>query len=328
MNLQEIIDNFDTNGAAEYEGIFGLPFDTNNANIVLLPVPWEATVSYGHGTVDGPQAILEASYQVDLFDPHVKDAWKAGIAMDEISEHWVNKSKSLIEKHDPSIITPVSHELNNWVAEKATTFLNNNKLVGLIGGEHSSPYGLIKVLSEKHKNLSILQVDAHADLRIAYEDFEHSHASIMYNVIQLDGVKKLTQVGIRDYCDQEAEIINNNNKVTCFFDHEMKSNLYGGENWKSICTKIINSLTDEVYISFDIDGLDPKLCPHTGTPVPGGLEYEQAVFLLNELAHSGKKIVGFDLSEVAPGEDEWDGNVGARMLYKLCNFMSRSNGLI
>ena len=149
----------------------------------------------------------------------------------------------------------------------------------------------------------------------------------MFNALKIKNVSKLVQVGIRDYCQAEYDIIKNSNgRVETFFDRDIRHRQYEGESWKQICTDIISRLPDQVYISFDIDGLDPKLCPNTGTPVAGGFEFEQAVYLLQKLAESGKKIIGFDINEVAPGETEWDANVGARLLFRMANLMARSNG--
>jgi agmatinase len=200
--------------------------------------------------------------------------------------------------------------------------------VGLVGGDHSTPLGFMEALAEKHSEFGILQIDAHCDLRKAYEGFEFSHASIMYNALKLRQVKKLVQVGIRDWCEEENNYIRSSKgRVVTFFDHAMKRSLYEGTSWKSLCDKIVSQLPKNVYVSFDIDGLDPKLCPSTGTPVPGGLEFEQAVYLIEQVVRKGKKIIGFDLNEVAPGADEWNGNVGARMLYKMCNLAAASNNL-
>jgi agmatinase len=199
-------------------------------------------------------------------------------------------------------------------------------LVGLIGGDHSTPYGFIQALAERYDSFGILQIDAHCDLRNAYEGFTFSHASVMFNAIQIKNVSHLVQVGIRDFCEEELQVINQNKKITTFFDANLKKENYEGQNWKKQCDAIIKALPNKVYISFDIDGLDPKLCPNTGTPVPGGLEFEHAVYLFTQLQMKGKKIIGFDLNEVAPGKDEWDANVGARMLFKLCHLLIKSNG--
>ena len=148
----------------------------------------------------------------------------------------------------------------------------------------------------------------------------------MYNVLKtVPSVKQLVQVGIRDYCDEEFQMIENSGgRITTFFDRDIKTAQFEGETWKSVCTKIIDQLPAKVYISFDIDGLDPKLCPNTGTPVPGGFDTEQIFYLFRLLHQSGRQIIGFDLNEVSNGIHGLDGIdaiVGARVLYKLCNYM-------
>src|SRR5690606_6032202 len=154
-----------------------------------------------------------------------------------------------------------------------------------------------------------------------------SHASIMYNALNIPQIEKIVQVGIRDFCEQEVEVVKSSNgRVRVFTDMDLKAKEFEGENWKKICQEIIAELPQKVHISFDIDGLYPWYCPHTGTPVPGGLAYEKATYLLSQLVESGKEIIGFDLVEVAPGEDDWDGNVGARLLFHLCGVFAKSQG--
>jgi agmatinase len=327
--------------------IFSLPFKEEDAALVLLPVPWEVTVSYRQGTARGPEHIFDASMQVDLYDPDNVGGWKKGFFMLPIDRNirkkgdYLRQCAELIISHlidggevcDNEQLSEKLEEVNqggemmcNWVHEMTLNLLKQGKKVGLIGGDHSTPFGFIKALTEVHGEIGILQIDAHADLREAYEGFTYSHASIMYNVLhQIPQVKKLVQVGIRDYCDEElAIIVDNSNRVTTFFDKDIKAQQYEGATWKQICDKVINSLPQKVYISFDIDGLDPKLCPNTGTPVPGGFEIEQVLYLFHQLKLSGKELVGFDLNEVSCGEHSGDGIdaiVGARALYKLCNLL-------
>jgi len=339
MNKHEKILGFDPNGVAlEGANIYGLPFTADESEIVILPVPWEVTVSYRGGTASGPAAILEASAQVDLFDADVPEAWKAGIHLLEPDADIAETSKELrdrAEKHIESLsageeiagedvlqsINEACRNLNFQVEEKAGEWLDKGKILGLLGGDHSTPLGFMHALAKRHSDFGILQLDAHCDLRNAYEGFEFSHASIMYNALKIPQVSKLVQVGIRDYCQAEADIINESNgRVIAFFDDRLKYERYEGKTWKDQVAEIISNLPQNVYVSFDIDGLDPKLCPNTGTPVAGGMEYHEAVYLLKTLAFSGKTIIGFDLNEVAPGEDEWDANVGARLLFKLCVF--------
>jgi agmatinase len=142
----------------------------------------------------------------------------------------------------------------------------------------------------------------------------------MYNALKNQNITALTQVGIRDYCQEEIEYIGNSRgRVRTFFDRDIQMAKIEGMSWAKECDRIIATLPDKVYISFDIDGLSPELCPNTGTPVPGGLSFAEAIFLIERVALHKKQIIGFDLNEVSPGSDgDWDANVGARLLFQLC----------
>jgi agmatinase len=161
------------------------------------------------------------------------------------------------------------------------------------------------------------------DLRIAYEGFTYSHASIMYNALQIPQISKIVQVGIRDFCEQEVEVALKD-RVLVHTDMDLKQEAFEGKTWQQQCDQIIAALPDKVCISFDIDGMYPWYCPNTGTPVPGGFSFEQAAYLFSRLAATDKEIIGFDLVEVAPGDDDWDGNVGARMLFHMCGAFAKS----
>ncbi len=342
------LSNFDPNSVGlKSNNIFGLPFKEDEAELVLLPVPWEVTISYRDGTSRGPENIYHASMQIDLYDPDVVDGWKKGFHMlpvdkiirkksdylrqcaELIISHLVeggivSENEQLSEKLDE--VNKGGEMLQSWVKEMTGRLLKEGKKVGLIGGDHSTPLGFIQALSEVHSDFGVLQIDAHADLRNAYEGFTYSHASIMYNVVNtIPQVKKLVQVGIRDYCDEELMMIRENpSRIATFFDKDIKEAQYEGTTWKQICENIVAELPEKVYISFDIDGLDPKLCPNTGTPVPGGFELEQVFYLFKVLKASGRELIGFDLNEVSTGEHSQDGIdsiVGARVLYKMCNYM-------
>ncbi len=349
MSKENKIAQFNPNdiGSAD-NNIFGLPFEPADAALVIIPVPWEVTVSYSAGTADGPEAVYDASYQVDLYDPFVADAWKLGIAMQPVSKKIKSTSNKLRKKAEKYIdmyaegktaeknatmksikkeVDEACKDLNKWVKKEALKQMNKGKVVALLGGDHSTPLGLMQALAEKHESFGILQIDAHADLRDAYEGFEFSHASIMFNALKIEQVSKLVQVGIRDYCQDEKDIIDSSKRVETFFDSDIKTQQYEGKSWSKICDDIIGSLPKKVYLSIDIDGLDPKLCPNTGTPVPGGFEFEQVVYLIKKLVEAKKQIIAFDINEVAPGKDEWDANVGARLLYKVSNMCLVSNGV-
>jgi agmatinase len=331
MSREEKIAGFDPNSAADESGdIYGLPFTLDEAQVVIVPVPWDVTVSYRDGAAGGPAAVLAASRQVDLYDPSVKDAWKIGLAMDEISGEVAEQSanyRKLALDADEDAVNGASAWLNTWVEERCGKWLDAGKAVALLGGDHSTPFGFLKALARRHASFGILQIDAHADLRDAYDGFEFSHASIMRNALKIPEVAILVQAGIRDYCDEEAEVIVTEQRVKTFFDRDIKRERFGGATWAEQAGRIVGALPQKVYVSFDIDGLDPKLCPNTGTPVAGGFEYEEAVYLIEQIVTSGRTIIGLDLNEVSRSgsENEWDANVGARLLYRMCNLMALSN---
>jgi agmatinase len=328
--------------------IFGLPTNEEDARLIIVPVPWEVTVSYGSGTARAPEAICKASLQVDLFDPEVPDGWKQGYYMRSVDRKVLMKSDYLRKEaelyidyisrgEDPSAnqfmsktlkeVNAGGEYLNTWVYDQTKALLDKGKLVAVLGGDHSTPLGYFKAIAQNHPEFGILQIDAHCDLREGYEGFNYSHASIMYNALnEIPQITKLVQVGIRDYSNGEYDYIQENKgRVITYFDKEIKNRQYEGDSWKQIAEEIVSKLPQKVYISFDIDGLDRKLCPHTGTPVPGGFETEEVYYIFRKVIESGRKIVGFDLSEVGISDSDWNANVGARVLFKLCNLLVASN---
>jgi agmatinase len=325
--------------SAPDSGIFGLDASVGASAIVLIPVPFDATASYGRGSSGGPSAILRASRQVDLFDLETGRPYQRGIVMLGESRRVRAWNRAAGAAARPVIraggaaasdrrlwraagrVNRLCERLNDWVWRQSRRHLDAGKVVGVVGGDHSTPFGAIRAYAERFPGMGVLQVDAHADLRPAFEGFRWSHASIMYNVLcEIPGVSKLVQVGIRDFCEQEHDEMKRwGGRVKVFFDVEIARARLEGRSLLSVWNRAVRALPREVYVSFDIDGLDPSLCPHTGTPVPGGLLFHEACALLRRLVESGRRVVGFDLNEVASGPrgDEWDANVGARLLYKL-----------
>jgi agmatinase len=340
---------FDPNDAGNpNNNIFGLPFSEEEARLVILPVPWEVTVSFGSGTARAAEQVMRASLQIDLFDPDVPDGWKQGFFLKPTDKKVLLKSDYLRKEAELYINYTSSGDLveenqfmcktlrevnegslfmNEWVYQQTKDLLQKGKLVALLGGDHSTPLGFFKAISEMHGDFGILQIDAHCDLRAGYEGFLYSHASIMYNALkEIPQLKKLVQIGVRDYSESEyAFMQENKDRIKTYFDRDIKWRQYEGETFRSIVDEIIDQLPDKVYISFDIDGLDPKLAPNTGTPVQGGFETEQMFYLFNKLRHSGKHIIAFDLNEVSTSESAWDANVGARVLFKMCNLLVACN---
>ena len=337
------MEDFDPNAPGTKGSLFGLPYSTEEAAIVVIPVPWEATVSYGNGTSNGTDGIIEASSQIDLNHPLISDVWKLKIALGEIPDVALvrhHEIKELALEHiadleiggeglaNLALINQVSEELNRQIYENASDLIGKGKFPVVLGGDHSTPLGLMKAVIEKYPDVGILQVDAHADLRPAYEGFQYSHASIMHNILDQTKLKNLMQIGVRDLSEEEAAIIKSDPRIATYFDHVIKARIFNGESWDSICCQIVDELPDEIYISFDIDGLSPENCPNTGTPVPGGLSYDMALHLMNRLITSGKKVVGFDLVEVVPGDNRIDQIIGSRILFNLAATLGATNHLV
>lgn len=344
-------DHFDPNGVGIANGnIFGFPVSKEEADIIITPIPWDATASYGKGTSEGPKAILDASTQLDFYHPKLEEAWKTKVFMSPISSEWkkINddlclrgveyidylENGGLLENSEifQELISDM-HEaqsaLKNNLKEKSAKLFNEGKIPAVLGGEHSTPLGLIEAIDDLNIPFGIIQIDAHADLRDSYEGFLQSHASIMFNAVtNCKNLQKLVQVGIRDVAQSEIDLIENSSKIKTFFDWSIKESIFNGRTWNEITDEIISELPQNVYISFDIDGLKPNLCPNTGTPVAGGFELEEVNYLIFKIAHSGRKIIAFDLNEVSPSkEDDWDANVGARALWNLVCATEKSRRL-
>lgn len=327
---------------------FGFPYNLDEAEIVIYPVELDMTASYKDGAAKGPKAVLEASVQLDFYDFEFLEAWNTKIttakpdpsieqnnntgrivAKQVIDFLEANKKSKLQTKDLLQTANDFGKMILMAVKRDCYRLLELGKKVVLLGGDHSAPLGYIHALAEKHESFGILHIDAHSDLREAYQGFEYSHASIMFNALKLKQVKKIVQVALRDISNQEAELIEKDSRLEFFSDHTLSKAEFGGKSWAWQCKKIIKKLPQKVYVSFDIDGLEPSLCPNTGTPVPGGLSFNKAVHLLRQLKKSGKEIIGCDLNEVAPDrlnpDNDWDANVGARLLWQLCLLISTKN---
>lgn len=342
------VKDFDPDGVGQDNGnYFGLPFTPEQSRLVLVSVPWDVTSSYGDGSRFAPDAIISASTQLDLYEPMNPGGWREGIGTAGIDytiqerstflrpeaakvmktlEQGGNKIDDMLLRRRTERINEASEKLNSQVYEEVRGWLGDGKLVGLVGGDHSTPFGAIRAVAEKEAEIGVLHIDAHADLRDTYEGFVNSHASIMFNVMtKIPQVTKLVQVGLRDMSDGEVRFAASDDRIEQITDWQLAEERFAGADWNTQCGRVVEMLPEKVYVSFDIDGLSPDNCPHTGTPVPGGLSFSEAVWLLHKVVESGRMIVGFDLCEVSPSNDsEWDANVGARMLYKLCNAALKS----
>ncbi len=334
---------FDPDAAATADsGIFGLPSDPERAAVHVIPVPFDATTSYRKGTARGPEAVLRASRQVDLYDLQFGRFWQKGIAYLEPDARIARLNDKAGQKADRVLavggriegrkglekdlarVNEIGNEVNEIVRAQVDAALAAGKLPVVLGGDHSTPFGAIQACAERHPGLGVLHFDAHADLRDAYEGFTWSHASILNNVVtRIPGVAKVVQVGIRDFGERELAMLEaSKGRIHVLFDADWARAKQEGGNLRQLVRQTLKDLPPQIYVSFDVDGLDPTLCPHTGTPVPGGLSWHDVLLWVEEIAKSGRRVVGLDLNEVSPGEtpddeDSWDAIVGARLLYKL-----------
>ncbi len=271
----------------------------NKSEIVILQAPLEKTVSYGEGTKDGPKQILKASHYVEFFDEELNRelAFDKGICtLEEIQLSNLGVKKS-IEK----------------IYKEVKKHIDTNKFVVTLGGEHSLSSAPIKAHFDKYENLSVLQIDAHSDFRDSYEGSKYSHASVMARVAEF--TKDIVQVGIRAQCKEEYDFIKQN-KIKTFYAREIRENGYT-KNWQQ---KVLDSLNEKVYITFDVDGFDPSVISATGTPEPGGLNWDETMNLMKVIGKN-KNIVGFDVVELAPNKNDVSSSFNtAKLVYKLLNY--------
>ena len=321
--------------------IFGQTCTYDQSSLVLLGVPWEVSVSYGEGTVYGPQWIQQASSQLDFFNPQTKqDVSKQGIhfcfleSLKKKNDETRPLALKVMQHKDHQYLPQVNQACENmmhFVREKTQKILDDRKLLGLIGGDHSISEGALLEMGRRYQgNFGLLHLDAHVDMRKSYQGLKHSHASVMYNVLHQDhSPRSIVQVGVRDLCEEEFQLVSSHSQIHCFFDYEIKKQLFEGKTWSFLVHSILEKLPDQIYISLDVDALSWNYAPNTGCPVPGGLDFNHIAYLMDQIAFSKKKVIGFDVVEVSRPRSadfgEWDGNVGARLVYQLCELSFNSN---
>ncbi|MEW6506895.1 MAG: agmatinase [Bacteroidota bacterium] len=270
-----------------------------DSQIVIISAPLEKTVSYGKGTAKGPKEILNASHFVEFYDEELNRelCFEKGICtLQELKLAKLPIGKS-IEK----------------IYKEVSKHIDAGKFVVTLGGEHSLSVAPIKAHHERFENLSILQIDAHSDLRESYEGSKFSHASVMARVAEFN--TNIVQVGIRAQSKEEADF-RIMNSIRTFYAREIKLGMYG-DNWQELVSR---SLTENVYITFDVDGFDPSFLTATGTPEPGGLFWDETMNLLKIICLD-KNIVGFDVVELAPSKAHPSSSfVAAKLVYKILNY--------
>ncbi|MEZ6018852.1 MAG: arginase family protein [Planctomycetota bacterium] len=329
--------------AAPGSGLFGLSTPAEQCQIQILAVPFDATTSYRPGTRRGPRAVYSASHQIDLFDRQFGRPYQAGIAWhtDVRFKKWNREARKLTEPiiemggHvDPADteasaalarIEELGERVNDAVRLFAQRALTQGRIPTILGGDHSVPLGAMQACAAAYPGLGILpHIDAHADLRVAFEGFRYSHASILHNVLEsAPGVSRLVQIGLRDVGEREIERIQSDDRILAIFDDQWSAARLDGSALRSLIQNAVQQLPDHLR---HLRRRWPRsvAVPRHRHPVPGGLLWGEALALLGALAEAGKQVVGFDLCEVSPGAvadpegNGWDAIVGARLLYKLC----------
>lgn len=274
-----------------YAGIPDQYAKLENANIVLIPVPYDGTSTWQKGADKGPEAFLNASENMELYDIETNsEVYKQGVYLTE----------SITEKSSPEAMVDTVHS-------EVKKYINKNKFVTIFGGEHSISIGTIRAFDECFNNLTVLHIDAHADLRKEYQGSSCNHACAVY---EANLYTNLVQVGIRSMDISEKSSMNLD-KV--FFAHDMAVN----DDWMD---DVIDQLTDNVFITFDLDALDPSILPSTGTPEPGGLFYYETLEFLKRVFDK-KNVVGFDIVELCPNENERSSDfLAAKLYYKMLSY--------
>lgn len=346
LTKEQKIAGFNPNDPAGKKTIFGLPdFTREESKLVIIPACWAPTLSYRTGTEYAPAQILNSSRQIDLYFDLYPKAWQEGIMMLPIKENEIMKTQSLREEIQylrekkgsvagyQEMLSRINDDchfkMNQPLFETSEHLLHQKKIPAVVGGDHSAPFGAMQALSkislEQNKKFSLLHIDAHMDLRRRYEGLEFSHASAIYNYLQFDALERIVQVGIRDFCQEEDRLaLSTEERIKRFTNKNMRRDFYrSGRKWDDVTEEIIDSLnTQDVYVTIDMDGFDPKLCPNTGTPVPGGLEYEEFIYLIERMVVAGRRIIGFDICETGVAEKKvdatcYDTDVAARLLWQM-----------
>jgi agmatinase len=270
-----------------------------DSKVAILPVPYEQTTSYGKGTSGGPAAIYDASHYVEFFD-------------EELNREFCFE-KGICSLYPLSIKDKKGKKALDAIYEAVKELIDDGKFVVTLGGEHTISTAPIEAHFNSYKDLSVLHFDAHSDLRNEYEGTKYSHACFASRVCEF--TKHITQVGIRAQCREEYDFIKENGICT-FYAFAVRNGDHG-INWQE---KVIDTLSKNVYITFDVDYFDPSIMPSTGTPEPNGFFWDETMKLLRHLGKE-RNVVGFDVVELAPRKDfSYPDFLTAKLIYKMLNY--------
>ncbi|MGA0242346.1 MAG: arginase family protein [Candidatus Marinamargulisbacteria bacterium] len=307
---------------------------------VVYSVPWDVTTTFGVGTASAPLAIQAVYHQLDDSHPFqsaapVIEFCSVNPTILQFQDIWAPVSRPIIAALNRGDTLTPDQDLQRQGINQAsiqlqeTVFLDTLLRIRraepllLCGGEHGVGVGYVQALSSVYPSISVLHIDAHLDARPNYFGYTHSHASVMTHYADTPSVKHITSVGIRDYDPSEPLFMHEHSVGSdIFYDYEMHHQLFSGDSWASIVHDILDTLKHPVFISLDVDGLMPSLCPNTGTPVPGGLNYNQLVYLFEQLSRQ-KSVIGAELVEVnSPSGTVYDATVGARLIQLMAGILS------
>ena len=325
---------------------FGATTSPSDADVVIVSAPWSVTSDYGRGATYTPDAIIDSSLGKELYDAPTGLSIEGRIATAEIdyniqeSSEMLGRDAERIVRHHSDRESRVSDyiarkienvnegfaEMHLSIYKQVKQWAEQGKRIAVVGGDHSVAFGAVKALAEVNEGLGVLFVDAHADYSSDDEIFNYSHRSIARNIVEeIDGVAKMVQVGVRDVDRAEVEALAACDKVELFYAESLAARRFEGCSWGDICREVVDKLPHKVYISFDVDALKIEFCNNTNAPTPGGMTFDEALYLVNMVVASGREIVGFDISEVVSSiNDKMDAIVGARLLAKLSVAMLRN----
>ena len=302
-----------------------------------------------NGSSYAPDAIIEASRTIDFFEPMAPNSWRKGIAtapidyaIQDMSHRLRSDAERIVKVYDKQGATTFDslvyerslrrvnegfQALNTNIYEQSKRWLKRGKIVGLVGGDQSTAYGHIRAVAEHYGSLGVLHIDSSCNLKRCHQGFEYSHASVMYNVLRdVPQVERLVGVGVRAFTPEEWQRAETDPRIKLFTGQSIWSRHFEGVLWSTICDEVVESLPQNVYVSLDINGLTIECSPHTGMVVAGGIRFPEVVYLLGKIVDSGRKVVGFDLSEVVPDMDDKTGaQIASRLLYNVCSMALKNH---
>ena len=335
---------FDPNTISPDNGnYFGLSLTPEESALVLLSAPWDATSSLHTGSSYAPDAIIEMSRFVDFYEPMAPNSWRKGIAtipidysIQDLSHRLHSDTERLTKLHDEFGISIIddfmydrrlkrvnegSIEVNDMLFEQTTQWLDQGKVVGVVGGDQSISYSIIKAMGYKYEQLGVIHIGSKCDMHEAYQGFDFSHASTMYNVMRdVPQIEQMAFVGVQEFSPIEWERATNDKRVKLFTAQEIWTQQFEGKTWSEQVTEIVETMPQNVYIALNISGLTCEYSPNKGRISNGGLSLYQFIYLMDRVVASGRRIVGFDITEVVPRTGhKRDILVIARLLFKMCS---------